>query len=88
MNEAADKALLVMVGLALLVPVFAYRVGRFGRLGLPRIEGAVPLMLSLFVWLGTAAGSIPFTMALLAMALSVPLMVYGWAEIREAVGAS
>lgn len=83
-TEAADKALILLVGLGGMVGVFLYRIGRFGRQGLPKIEGAIPLVLALAIWLPTAVGTVPFEVASLTAALSVPLIVWGWPEVRSA----
>jgi hypothetical protein len=83
-TEAANKALVLLVGISLLGSVFLYRIGRLGKAGLPSIEGAIPLAIATAVWLTTAVGTIPFTLASFAVALSVPLVIYGWAEVRGA----
>lgn len=85
MNEAADKAVIVLVGIGMLVPVFAFRVGRHGRAGWPKLEGLVPFVLALFAWLGLQSGTVPARMASLAVALSVPLVLYGWGGVRQAI---
>jgi hypothetical protein len=76
--EAADKATLLLWALGALALVFTYRVGRFGKFGLPKVEGAIPFVLSLFVWLGVRFHSIPFAVATAAVGASTVFMIWGW----------
>lgn len=78
-----DRVLVGLVMLAVLALAVGARMYKYGAyLGRPHLEG-MGFFVGLFFWLGAVSHAVVSYITGIAWALSLPLLVWGWREIRS-----